>query len=176
MGQPPTACQFSHFSCNLQETSQNTPLWLGLYPIRQDLTASSILLLNTDSAVEPLSLALSGILALWKFDWLIDWEIRLWVLLTPCLFGYAVWGHVEEHSKGGGRTKEREKNMMVDILLDFRQILAKPFRNEHQKKFSLSFVFRIFGSFWPRAKKQERTCFELYFLFSSGLKLARQGL
>ena len=36
-------------------------------------TVSSILLLNADSAVTPLSLALPGILALWKFDWwLID--------------------------------------------------------------------------------------------------------
>ena len=35
-------------------------------------TALSILLLNTDSAVAPLSLTTAGILALQKFDWLID--------------------------------------------------------------------------------------------------------
>ena len=37
-------------------------------------TVSSILLLNTDLAVAPLSLASPGILALYKFDWLIDWN------------------------------------------------------------------------------------------------------
>ena len=38
-------------------------------------TVSSILLLNADSAVAPLSLASLGILALQKFDWLIEWMI-----------------------------------------------------------------------------------------------------
>ena len=30
--QPPTVCPFSHFSCYLQETAQDTSLWLGLPP------------------------------------------------------------------------------------------------------------------------------------------------
>ena len=36
--------------------------------------ASTTLYLNTDLAVAPLSLAMPGILPLWKFDWLIDWN------------------------------------------------------------------------------------------------------
>ena len=49
-------------------------------------TVSSILLLNTDLAVVPPSLALPGILALYKFDWLIDWLIDFFSAVSsqPC--------------------------------------------------------------------------------------------
>ena len=40
-------------------------------------TVSSILILNTDSAVAPASLASSGVLVLWKFHWLINWWMFL---------------------------------------------------------------------------------------------------
>ena len=46
-------------------------------------TVSSILLLNTDVAVAPLSLASSGILASQKFDYLIDW-----LILSSCTYSF----------------------------------------------------------------------------------------
>ena len=78
----PLSVEFSHFSCYLQETSQDTSLWLVLSPrppAHQTAhwcygTVSSILLLNTDLAVVPVSLALPGILGvreIWSIDWLI---------------------------------------------------------------------------------------------------------
>ena len=65
-------CPFSHSNCKLQEPLRNISLWLGLFPIESSTpdgpwcyrTASSILLLNINLEVMPLSLAMQGILAL----------------------------------------------------------------------------------------------------------------
>ena len=49
--------------------------WHARLPVNCYGAVSSILLLNTDSAAAPLSLATQGILALLKFDWLIEWVL-----------------------------------------------------------------------------------------------------
>ena len=61
-------CPFTYFSCNLQDAFEDTSLWLGLPLIDTSMpdecwcygTASLILLLNTDLAVVPMSLAKLG--------------------------------------------------------------------------------------------------------------------
>ena len=92
--QLPAVCSFSHFSCNLQETSQDTSFWLGLSPRTPAHpmahwccgAALSILQMNTDLVVVPLRLASPGILALHKFDWLINW--KMFYIYSQ---GYVVW-------------------------------------------------------------------------------------
>ena len=44
--QPPTVCPFSHFSCDLQETSYDTSLWLGLSPTETSTPNDPLMLQN----------------------------------------------------------------------------------------------------------------------------------
>ena len=52
--QPPSVCPFSHFSCCLQETPEDTSLWLGLSPIDTGIPDSLLMLQSCffDLAVE----------------------------------------------------------------------------------------------------------------------------
>ena len=82
--QPPAACQFSQFSCYLQEISEDTSLWFGLSSI-DTVTPHGLLMLRScflDFAVEhwfgccttePGFVGDIGAIEVWLIDWLIDW-------------------------------------------------------------------------------------------------------
>ena len=78
--QPPSICLYSHFNSNLQETSLNTSLWLGLSPIDNNKPGGWLMLHNCfidffrwplNSAVVALSVATPRKTVLHKCNWLI---------------------------------------------------------------------------------------------------------
>ena len=86
--QPPVVCLFSHFSCYLQDTSEDTSLWLGLSPIDTVIPHGLLMLRNCflDFAIEhwfgccttePGFAGNIGAIEVWLIDWLIDWWITL---------------------------------------------------------------------------------------------------
>ena len=81
--QPPAVCPFSHFSFYLQETSEDTSLWLGLFPIDTGMPDGLLMLQNCffNFAVEhwfgcrgnePGFGGGIGTIEVWLIDWLID--------------------------------------------------------------------------------------------------------
>ena len=85
--QPPAVCPFSHFSCYLQETSEDTSLWLGLSPIVTVTPHGLLILWNCliDFAVQHWFSCCAtesggfagdfGEIEVWLIDWLIETSI-----------------------------------------------------------------------------------------------------